>query len=541
MNFTRLDIVVLLFSALLAMDPGRARAEPEMPPQVVDLVEPTAAEKTLRAALEKPIDVAVVNAPLVELMRDVAKKHSINIDVDEKALKDIGVDPKSTVTLALQGVTLRNVLRRMLAEMDLTYIVRDGVLVITNTEEAGARMLTRIYDVRGLGIDPARPGEAPDIEAIADLIANSVAPTTWDHVGGPATIDVVKETLVVQHHSEIHEEIELLLAALRKAKASYDQWNGRERPIPNLPATSGWLVYPREEPEWKPSLAKPVTLSFDKTPLDDAIAAIKDLTKIPIVIDAKGLKDVGLDEKKPVTIDCRNLPLDKALRQMLREHDLTYYIRDGVVLIAPPETDHSILFGVYPVFDLAAPPLLSDIAADRRDAPLNANELIARIRAQTPTWEGSGPGVIQYHAASGSLVMHNYRDEMEQAAAFLAALRKISPIVPKPDGEKLQRELITVRHGPFTLEWLKQARPSRPAGSAETAAPGLPADRVATDKLAESIRAFIEPKSWDVEDGPKIVVFPDRLLIRQTRPMHARIARFLAETLDIEPSKPAAK
>jgi len=57
-----------------------------------------------------------------------------------------------------------------------------------------------------------------DIDSINNLLTSTVQPTTWDDVGGPGTIAFCESTLdfVVKATEDVHEEIEMLFARLRK-------------------------------------------------------------------------------------------------------------------------------------------------------------------------------------------------------------------------------------------------------------------------------------------------------------------------------------
>ena len=56
------------------------------------------------------------------------------------------------VTINLQNVTLRSALRLMLKRMQLTYIIKDEVLMITTPEEAESELIAKVYPVADLVI-----------------------------------------------------------------------------------------------------------------------------------------------------------------------------------------------------------------------------------------------------------------------------------------------------------------------------------------------------------------------------------------------------
>jgi hypothetical protein len=78
-----------------------------------------------------------------------------------------------------------------------------------------------------------------DYDTVIELITTQIEPTSWDAVGGPASISPAPlgsaKAIVVTHHSEVHYRIEQLLARIRdigaKSKGS-GQPPTRSRPEP---------------------------------------------------------------------------------------------------------------------------------------------------------------------------------------------------------------------------------------------------------------------------------------------------------------------
>ena len=76
---------------------------------------------------------------------------------------DVSLSPEAgLVTADLSGVSLRSALRIILGELDLTYVIRDEILMITTPEEAELQEVTKLYPVgrpgRLQGTRPESPG-----------------------------------------------------------------------------------------------------------------------------------------------------------------------------------------------------------------------------------------------------------------------------------------------------------------------------------------------------------------------------------------------
>ncbi len=85
----------------------------------------------------------------VDYLKDL---HSIEIQLDTKALEEAGIGSDTPVTRTLKGISLRSALRLMLGAMDLTYVIKDEVLLITTTDVASNELVTKAYPVADLVI-----------------------------------------------------------------------------------------------------------------------------------------------------------------------------------------------------------------------------------------------------------------------------------------------------------------------------------------------------------------------------------------------------
>jgi hypothetical protein len=98
-----------------------------------------------------------------------------------------------------------------------------------------------------------------------------------------------------------------------------------------------------------------VRFNFEETPLQDVLDFLGDSLDLDFVLDQRYLQDSGIDPAAPVTLKLRNQSasvrtiLELAFRQI---GDLTYVIRDGVVLITSPDEGHEVQ--VYDCRDLLA-------------------------------------------------------------------------------------------------------------------------------------------------------------------------------------------
>ena len=212
--------------------------------------------------LDQRCDLDFEETSLQDVMDFLSEKFKINIEIDTRALQDIGVAADTSITIHVKDISLRSALRLMLNRHDLTWVIEDEVLKITTIDVATEKLLTRIYPVgefvivnKGLSGHPIvisdyGPFYANDVDfdQLTQLITASVAPDSWDEAGGPGTIGTFYNqrvcALVITQTEDVHEEITDLLDRLCKLP-SYRKTDQASDPKKQEDKTSSVLhVYP---------------------------------------------------------------------------------------------------------------------------------------------------------------------------------------------------------------------------------------------------------------------------------------------------------
>jgi hypothetical protein len=124
--------------------------------QSMDLAQRGPAEKKITEALRSPTQLEFIETPLQDVVDFLKDFHGIEIQMDKKALDDVGIASDTPITRNLKGISLRSALRLLLRDLDLTYVIQDEVLLITTPEEAETRLSTKVYPVADLVL-PIRP------------------------------------------------------------------------------------------------------------------------------------------------------------------------------------------------------------------------------------------------------------------------------------------------------------------------------------------------------------------------------------------------
>jgi hypothetical protein len=196
----------------------RSVATPAVAPAIIEpavefLPLPTASEKRIAAEMDQPTVIDFQESPLQHVVNYLKDHHAIEIQLDDKALADAGIDPETQLTKSLKGISLRSALHLLLAPLELTTVIEDEVLLITTREKASTLLVTRTYPV----------GDLVENDKYADLInalTDTVKPLTWEEGGGEGHVAPVKtsKSLAILQTQEAHGEVLQLLRSLRAAR-----------------------------------------------------------------------------------------------------------------------------------------------------------------------------------------------------------------------------------------------------------------------------------------------------------------------------------
>jgi hypothetical protein len=184
----------------------------------------SAKEKAIVAALSRPISVDFKGDRFEDVMQYLSTLINQPILLDRGDLKDASIDYETPVNLSVKGVTLRTILRKILGEYGLTYIVKDETIQVVSQAKARETMVIRAYpvgDLLGVGGGPGDPltnffgpgvGQIARMQNAANLlrtIQNTVEPNSWQINGGPGTIafDYATMSLIVKNSAEVHAMI----------------------------------------------------------------------------------------------------------------------------------------------------------------------------------------------------------------------------------------------------------------------------------------------------------------------------------------------
>jgi hypothetical protein len=179
-----------------------------------NLAKLTEAEKAILEALKKPVKVDYNMETLQSVIEHLSKQMGQNILLDKQALDEANVTYDTAITLRFnKPVSARTALKRVLADVGLTYVIRHETIEVTTPARAREMLTVRTYYVGDLmGVVspmlPAIENQFLMIQAIGIILnqIQSIDPESWEGRGGPGTVtfDPVRMAIIVKQSAEVH-------------------------------------------------------------------------------------------------------------------------------------------------------------------------------------------------------------------------------------------------------------------------------------------------------------------------------------------------
>lgn len=277
-------------------------------------------EKHIATALEQTTGLDFDDASLADVCRTLRERFAIPIEIDDKALQDVGVGVDVPVTVHVRDVTLETGLRLMLRDLDLTCDVRGDVLLIM-TPECADWQFSRVYpisDLIGYGDDNAG-------YRLVELVTTVVHPVVWGFAGGPFTARLLdSQFLIVSADPEIHAEVETFLGELRRA---LDDRASRMDHIGISPTTR----------KIECALKERVSLEFQEARVSDIVEWVMGKWEVNVRLDRHVVDDPTVQIDKPISCNLPDVTLEDGLRQLLATSGMDIVVRDDILWFVRPD------------------------------------------------------------------------------------------------------------------------------------------------------------------------------------------------------------
>ena len=173
----------------------------------------TEREKAIMKVLDTPIQ-GELSGTFSQAIDYLQTATGQTIVVDKQAMEEAGITYETQVNMKLRKATTRTILKKVLSELGLAYVIKDESIFVTSAARARDTLTTRTYYVGDLaGVTDVRFGaylnRVQAVQAIAmivEMIQSQVDPSSWRANGGPGSIvfEPLTMSLIIRQTAEVH-------------------------------------------------------------------------------------------------------------------------------------------------------------------------------------------------------------------------------------------------------------------------------------------------------------------------------------------------
>lgn len=490
----------------------------------------------------------VQDVPLGEVAKLLSAQLGIPIRLDLRVLNDVGLSPETPVYFQLPEVSAETLMRLLLKQYDLAYVIEAEGIVFTTPEETEDNVQARFYN-----IEEIIPGPNRDYDSLIYLISTIIEPESWDEGSGPSSMMPYQNGIILRQMQWVHQKIEGLMAALREAK--------------NLPAegyqTKALIATPSRHASaaiHDQLLRTKVTLEADQQPLQEIARLFEKQTTVPFLVDRRALEDIGESPEIPVDLTLHNVSVHHALNVLAEQLELAWFTLGEVVVITTSEEAESELeVRVYPVRDLTwngwnpANREVHDLIEatekyhpqhfgggfgsagwdhnlrvwDIPELPSRTEDLIETFHCnvEPDSWNNlGGSGGITYFQAADCLVVSQTHEVHQQIAALLQTIRNHQkPLDRNELADKIRQAEATTLVMFYSVPRDRQGDPKF--------------TRDELNAIAGRIQMLYGKGTWN-HDSHFIDVTQSVLIVRQRRDIQRQIKRFWSHLGSDESNRP---
>ena len=422
--------------------------------------------------MQQRIDVVLFKQPLKDVVSSLGTKLDVPFYIDERALAEAGMDSNTPVNIDLRNIKAEVAMRLLMKSLQLTWFVRNDMVIVTTPEAAEQELEVRIYQcqdfleiassfqdqggmnvgggmggfqnvpprrIRGEGFRndqsagsddrlPATRSPYPHVynassdgdsrhrdrtlEDLIKLIPRVIKPRSWEDRGGSGTIGSLSGgILVISATSSVHAEVGQLLQKLRIAK--------KVRPNAAITCSSKISVIEQK-------MQQRIDIVCFEQSLKEVLDALADKLDVAFYIDERALMEVGLDTNTPVKINFTNIKAEVAMRLLMNSLSLAWVVCDDLVLVTTFEAaEQELVLQVYPCVDFLELVDQSPRRSRRKKGLDNLIEVIQnKINAESWAKVGGAGVIVEYGAVLVVTQLPSIHREVESLLRGLRTAKK---------------------------------------------------------------------------------------------------------------------
>jgi hypothetical protein len=306
-------------------EPSPIRKQP-VPENYVAKYPVPAGEAAILRKLQAKFSPRYSETPLQDFVKDFGERFGLQVLLDEAEIVKVGYTLDEPLTLHVEEISAAAALQLILEPLGLTWIDREGVLIIT-TSEIAEEFTSRLYEVSDLVLTQDDEGHlVADFQTLIDVIQQATD-AAWEDIGMNDHIDSYETTtinaLCINQSARAFAEVDQLLRDLRQVRSS--------DAVVTVPPKPDWFA------DLEKHLARHIDLELNEVTLREALDHFAEQTEAPLVVDQTALKDVNIPLDQRIRFSVRDVPALTAFDMAFGHLEIVCDIRHEVLVVTTRE------------------------------------------------------------------------------------------------------------------------------------------------------------------------------------------------------------
>ncbi len=172
----------------------------------------TREEKEILKSLNSTMSVDFDATKFKQALEYIQDKTGLSMIIDQGSMREVNLDYNDPVNFKTSKVTVRTLLRKILNDRGLTYVIKEGSLHVVSHAKSREMMVVRAYPIADLVAPIGQGGPffnqlalEQNVRILIQTIQGSVDPGIWQaNGGGQITFHAPTMSLMVRAPAEVH-------------------------------------------------------------------------------------------------------------------------------------------------------------------------------------------------------------------------------------------------------------------------------------------------------------------------------------------------
>jgi len=162
--------------------------------------------------MSSPLTFSLKNEPFQSFLDIMEKQFGSPLVIDQQALQLMNITTETPITVNSRGWSTRTILRKVLSDLGLSYVIKEKTIHITSPDRAKETMTTRAYPIGDIigNMNMNMPGnynQAVFIQNVQNIMNSIMAldPKSWQPEGaGSIVFEPSTMSLIIRQTAEFH-------------------------------------------------------------------------------------------------------------------------------------------------------------------------------------------------------------------------------------------------------------------------------------------------------------------------------------------------